>query len=79
MRTIQIKLPDSLYRQVRHLAEQDRITVDQFLAAAAAEKLSALYTTDYLSERAARADTREEFLRLLCKVPDVEAQQYDRL
>ena len=79
MSTIQVKLPDSLYRRVQVLAEQDGISVDQFLATAAAEKLSALLTADYLAERAARAGTREEFLRLLDKVPDVEPPDYDKL
>lgn len=79
MSTIQIELPDSLYRQLRVLAEQDGVSVDQFLATAAAEKLSALHTADYLADRAARAGTRAEFLRLLEKVADVEPPEYDRL
>lgn len=78
MSTVQIRLPDSLYRRIQQAAEEDGISVDQFLATAAAEKLSALLTTDYLAERAARAGTREEFLRLLEKVPDVEPQEYDK-
>jgi hypothetical protein len=79
MSTIQIQLPDSLYRHVQRLAEQEGLSVDQFLASAAAEKLSALQTADYLAERAARAGTLNEFLRLLEKVPDVEPPEYDRL
>ncbi|HEX8716790.1 MAG TPA: hypothetical protein VF722_07420 [Gemmatimonadaceae bacterium] len=78
MSTVQIRLPDSLYRRIQQAAEEDGISVDQFLATAAAEKLSALLTTDYLAERAARAGTREEFLRLLEKAPDVEPQEYDK-
>ena len=78
MSTVQIRLPDSLYRRIQPAAEEDGISVDQFLATAAAEKLSALLTTDYLAERAARAGTREEFLRLLEKAPDVEPQEYDK-
>lgn len=79
MSTVEVTLPDSLYRQIQILAERDGISVDRFLATAAAEKLSALLTTDYLAERAARAGTREEFLRLLDRVPDVEPEEYDRL
>lgn len=78
MSTVKVKLPDSLHRQIRVLAERDGISVDRFLATAAAEKLSALLTTDYLAERAARVGTREEFLRLLDKVPDVEPEDYDQ-
>jgi hypothetical protein len=79
MSTVEVKLPDSLYRQIQLLVERDGITVEQFLAAAAAEKLSTLLTAEYLAERAARAGSREEFLRLLDKVPDVEPEDYDRL
>jgi hypothetical protein len=77
--TIEIRLPDSWYRQIQVLAERDGISVDQFLTTAAAEKLSALLTADYLAERSARAGTREELLRLLDKVPDVEPPEQDRL
>ncbi len=79
MSTVEVKLPDSLYRQIQLLAERDGISVDQFLATAAAEKLSALLTADYLAARAARAGSRDEFLRLLDKVPDVEPEEYDRM
>jgi hypothetical protein len=77
MSTVRISLPDSLYREIQQLAEQTGISVDQFLATAAAEKLSGLRTVDYLSERAARAGSREDFLRLLEKVPDVEPEERD--
>jgi hypothetical protein len=79
MSRVEVKLPDSLYRQIQRLAERDEISVEQFLATAAAQKLSALLTEEYLAERAARAGSREEFLRLLDKVPDVELEEYDRL
>ena len=40
------------------------------------EKISALMTEDYLMKR---ANTREEFDKLLEKVPDVEPEEYDKL
>jgi hypothetical protein len=77
--TVEVKLPDPLYHRIQALAERDQISVEQILATAAAEKLSTLLTEEYLAERAERASTREEFLRLLDKVPDVEPEEYDRL
>jgi hypothetical protein len=47
-----------------------------FIATAAAEKLSALMTVDYLEERAARGD-RARFDRVLGKVRDVPAEEDD--
>ena len=36
------------------------------------------YRDDYLSKRAKNAPTREEFEKLLDKVPDIEPEDYDR-
>jgi hypothetical protein len=52
--------------------------MNQFIATALAEKVSALMTEDYLEERAKRA-SREKFERILSRVPDVEPDERDRL
>ena len=52
--------------------------MNQFLITAAAEKLSALETVDYLRQRAARANLKD-FDRLLAKVPDRAPDQGDEL
>jgi hypothetical protein len=77
MSTLTIQIPDSLKAQVERLALHDGITVDQFLTLAAAEKVSALETGNYLAQRAARAD-RDAFLKVMAKVPDVEPEPWDR-
>ena len=51
---------------------------NQFLVVAAAEKMSALMTADYLEE-CARRGRREEFEAILAKIPAVEPPDYDRL
>jgi GGDEF domain-containing protein len=78
MSTISIRIPDSVQRHVERLAAKDGISVDQFYASAAAEKLAALETADYIAQRAARSD-REAFLRVMAKVPDAEPEEWDRL
>ena len=78
MSTVSISVPDSVKRNVERLAAKDGISVDQFYATAAAEKLAALETADYIAQRAARAD-REAFLRVMEKVPDAEPEEWDRL
>ena len=67
--TLSIDIPDSLTDQLRQVAADQGITLDQFLSSAAAEKLSALMTTGYLRERAARGD-RAAFQRFLASSPD---------
>jgi hypothetical protein len=43
-----------------------------------AEKLSALMTESYLSERAKRG-SRAKYKAILAKVPDVEPEAYDKI
>lgn len=79
MSSISIRLPDSLYKAAIELAKKDHISINQFISTALAEKISALMTEDYLMKRAKNAPTREEFEKLLEKVPDVEPEEYDKL
>ena len=52
MTTLSIRVPDSLHRAIKELATKDGYSMNQFLITAAAEKLSALETVDYLRHRA---------------------------
>ena len=78
MGTLNIRLPDSLHKKVKELARQEGISMNQFIALAVAEKMSALITVEYLKERARRG-SREKFEVVLAKVPDVEPEKHDRL
>lgn len=78
MTTLSIRVPDSLHRAIKDLAAKDGYSMNQFLITAAAEKLSALETVDYLRERARRADLKD-FDRLLAMVPDTDPDQGDEL
>jgi len=74
MSTVTIKLPENLIEQMRELTANEGITVDQFIASAAAEKLSAFLTIDHLRRRAAGAKRKdfEAFLNLSPDVPPAE-------
>jgi uncharacterized protein (DUF1778 family) len=78
MSTISLRLPDSLHKQIRKLAEADGISINQFISTAAAEKLAALMTVEYLEERAKRG-SREKFEAALARLPDVEPEDFDQL
>jgi predicted metal-dependent hydrolase len=69
MSTLTIDIPDSLAGQLRQVAADQGITLDQLISSAAAEKLSALMTNGHLRERADRAD-RAAFERFLASSPD---------
>ncbi|MBI2432882.1 MAG: toxin-antitoxin system HicB family antitoxin [Candidatus Hydrogenedentes bacterium] len=70
MSRVTIELPDSLAQRLEEAARKEGITLDQLLSSAAAEKLSAWLTIDYLRQRAANA-RREDFVQFLDMSPDV--------
>ena len=65
MRTVTLQLPDSLLDRIKELADREGISLDQFLATAAAEKLA---TEAYMELRASRG-SREKLQRILDRVP----------
>lgn len=75
---VSLRLPSSLHRGVKQLAEREGVSMNRIIATAVAEKLSVLMTEDYLAERAARG-SRERFEAVLRKAPDVEPEERDRL
>lgn len=78
MSTISLRLPDSLHDKVRELAERENISINQLVTLALAEKISALMTEEYLGERAKRG-SKEKFKNAMAKVPDIAAEEQDRI
>lgn len=78
MSTISLRLPDSLHDTVRKLAEREKVSINQVITVALAEKVSALMTEEYLGKRARRAD-RKRFGKAMAKVADTEPGEADRL
>lgn len=71
--TLSLRLPNSIHRQLREYAEQDGISMNQFIATAVAEKLASLATMEYLEQRARRG-SKDKFNAVLAKVSDVEPE-----
>ena len=71
MTQLSISIPDSIYKSVQALATQEDISIDQFVALALGEKMSALMTEDYLLQRAKRGQ-RDKFLAVLAAAPNVD-------
>ena len=78
MSTLSLRLPESLHNQLRRLAKQEGISINQLVASAAAEKVAALMTEQYLEERAGRGN-REKFRAVLARIPDVVPLPEDAL
>ena len=65
-------------QRVRELAKQENVSINQFIAAAVAEKMSALMTAEYLENRAKQGD-RDKFEHAMSKIPDTPPEACDRL
>jgi len=78
MSSLSLELPDSLHRSLKHAAEVDGISINQFISLAVAEKLSALQTCEIIAERAKGA-SRENFLQAMAMVPKGPIAQGDEL
>ena len=76
MSTISLRLPDSLHENVRNLDKEDSISINQFVATAVAEKMSALITEKYLLERAEKGSKRK-FKTALSKIKAIEPDTVD--
>ncbi len=78
MNAVQITLPRSIQAYLAVLAEQEGVSVEQFVTSAVAEKASALMTEEYLEKRAGRGD-RKQYDAALATVPDIEPEEHDKL
>ncbi|MCK6573547.1 type II toxin-antitoxin system HicB family antitoxin [Myxococcota bacterium] len=78
MSTLSIRLPESLHEGIREAARREGISINQFIASAAGEKLAAWATEEHLAARAARGD-RGKFEAALGRVPDRAPEPDDAL
>lgn len=69
MSALNLRLPDSIHRHIKEFAKNEGVSINQFIAAAVAEKISALATEDYLNARASRAEA-QDLADILTNVPD---------
>jgi HicB family len=75
---VALRLPDSLGNRLREFSKAEQISMNQFIATAVAEKLTALDTFDYLNQRASNGSI-EHFKAILSKVPNRKPLKGDEL
>lgn len=76
MAALSIRLPDSYHAMIKQISSKDKISINQFVISAVAEKISAMETQEYLESRAAKG-SKAKFMNVLAKVPDVPAEEID--
>ena len=69
MSNFALRLPDSLHDYAKTLAARDNTSLNQFIAMAVAEKVSAFDTEAFFEQRAERGNV-ERARRLLRRAPD---------
>jgi predicted DNA-binding ribbon-helix-helix protein len=78
MSTLSVRLPESLHRKLKEMAEKEGVSMNQLISLAVSEKISALLTVDYLNDKANRANL-QDFKKILDKVPNAEPESFDKL
>jgi hypothetical protein len=78
MSTLSLRLPESLHKSARALAKKEKISINQLVTLALAEKVAALGTEEYLEKRARRA-SEAKFDKAMAKIAKIEPPENDRL
>jgi hypothetical protein len=73
--TLNVTVPDAIYRQIVDLAARQQVSAERIVAAALAEQLSGWTRLEQMAEHG----SRERFLAALDKVPAAEPAPEDRL
>jgi hypothetical protein len=76
MSTLSIRIPDSIHESVKRISRDDHVSINQFIASAITEKITAMDTEIYLMKRG-QSGSRESFLKVLDRVSDQEPEDYD--
>lgn len=78
MSQVTLRLPDSLHKRAKLLAEEDHVSLNTMITVALAEKISILENQNTLKERAKRG-SKLKFDEIMSAVSDVEPPDYDKL
>lgn len=73
--SVSINVPDELYQHARSIAEAHHVPVEEVFVSAFTDQFAAWQR---LRERGVRGD-RDKFQSVLDKVPDIEAEEFDRI
>ena len=71
MSTLSLRLPESIHVRAKALAKEEHISINQLIATAVAEKLSAIDTESFLQSRSNRA-SKKKFLDAMASIPSTK-------
>jgi hypothetical protein len=67
-----------LFERLKVMADEQQVSVDQFVASAVAEKMAVMENQGYIARRANRADEKK-YREALDKIPDTAPAEYDAI
>lgn len=77
MKTIQIRLPDSIHSRVKRLASEEGVSLNGFVVTSVSNEVVRQETSDFFKEAASKFDPKA-FAEALSAVPDVPPLEEDR-
>jgi hypothetical protein len=78
MSAVSLRIPDSIHKRIREMAQLEGVSINQLITSALVEKLSSLRAEEYLAKRAGRG-SRAKFDAVLAKVRDCPPDKGDEL
>lgn len=78
MKTIQVRLPDSVHSRVKQLSQQNEVSLNQFIVTSVSNEVVREETSDFFREAASHFDPKA-FAEALVAVPDVPPVKGDEL
>jgi len=78
MSSLTVRIPDSLHKGLRDISQKEGVSINQFIAIAVAEKMSALNTFDTINARKQRGSEKALF-DVLSKVQSREPLPGDQI
>jgi hypothetical protein len=77
--TVPVKLPPSLGNAARKLAEEDGVSLNQWVSVAVAQKISSVETAETFFRRRSQGAEQVNFLEILRSAPDRTPDPGDEL
>jgi hypothetical protein len=78
MSLIQLEIPDAILEEVRQLAERPQVSLDALIASVLSDRISMERRLERF-QSGAQTVSKERFLEILRKAPDVEPEPNDRI
>ena len=78
MKKIQVRLPENIHDKMKEMAKEEGISMNSFIVASVSNEVIRQETRDFFRDAAASFDN-QAFADALAAIPDVPAQQSDKL